>query len=117
MSPASPAKAALSARAASAAVFVPKGFASPSLQNRSANDYEGMEEGAGTARLMENMNLGSHGGEHSNYNPYAINESGRGTPNSLGMGAGYETDGSVSHALLEYKHTGLMLYAIVEQLI
>jgi hypothetical protein len=97
MSSASPAKAALSARAASAAVFVPKGVASPSLQNRQAlNDYDGMEEGAGTARLMENMNITGHGGEQPGYNPYANNDSGRGTPTSLGMG-GYETDGSVSH--------------------
>jgi len=96
MSPSSPSKAGLSARAASAAVFVPKGVASPSIQSRGpAGDYEGMEEGSGTARLMENMNIGGGSGEQMGFNPYANNESGRGTPNSFG-GGGYETDGSVS---------------------
>ena len=101
MSPSSPVKAALSARAASAAVFVPKGVASPSIQSRvTAGEYDSAEEGSGTARLMESMNLGGSGDQMA-YNPYAQNESGRGTPNSFG-GGGYETDGSVSR--MEAQH-------------
>jgi hypothetical protein len=87
-------KAGLTARAASAAVFVPKVAASPLIQSRGlSSKYDNTEEGSGTARLMENMNIA--GGEQTGYNPYANNESGRGTPNSFG-GGGYETDGSVS---------------------
>lgn len=94
----SPSKAALSAKAASAAVFVPKGAPTPGSTASAEHDYD---EGSGVpTRMMQEMAV--NGPEHGSqqpmqFNPYVGTESGRGTPNSFGGGlGGYDTDGSVS---------------------
>lgn len=101
----SPAKGALSAKAASAAVFIPKGISTPSTANAtpalptSENAYD--DQQANNNAMMHDMNINGPQ-EHYHQSPaiqnnlFLANESGRGTPNSFGVGGGYDTDGSNS---------------------
>jgi PAB-dependent poly(A)-specific ribonuclease subunit 3 len=108
----SPAKGALSAKAASAAVFIPKGISTPSTTNAtpatfsnstSENAYD--DQQANNNAMMHDMNLNGpqeqqhfihHQSPAIQNNLFLGNESGRGTPNSFGVGGGYDTDGSNS---------------------
>jgi PAB-dependent poly(A)-specific ribonuclease subunit 3 len=100
----SPSKAALSAKAASAAVFVPKGgattpaaYPSPSPSAAKANVRGGQydDNGSTAVHMMHDMTLDPHNeqGQPMQYTPYlgAGNDDGRGTPTSFG--GGYEGDG------------------------
>lgn len=104
----SPAKGGLSAKAASAAVFIPKGITTPSTTNASPavlqtseNAYD--DQQTNNNAMMQDLNLNGPQEHYTHHQSPAIqnnlflaNESGRGTPNSFGVGGGYDTDGSNS---------------------
>lgn len=105
----SPAKGGLSAKAASAAVFVPKGISTPSSTNATSIAYSNAtsenvydDQQASTNAMMHEMNINGPQEQYVHQSPaiqnnlFLGNESGRGTPNSFGMGGGYDTDGSNS---------------------
>lgn len=111
---ASPSKAALSAKAANAAVFVPKGGAStptaypspsPAAGKASARVGQYDDNGGAATHMLHDLSLEPHNdqGQPMQYTPYmgGSNDDGRGTPTSFGVGGGgnvvggggYEGDG------------------------